>query len=140
MNVFQKIRAKKNANRLLQTCLDLIVKYEQMNPALKPSCVSDMRNYISQRLELHMDELAEWDDNEDYVRVAHTLIVDIAYDLLASGEYHLYYGILNPMNCSSNLLFVYKRCLDYGVSVNMIDEDTKESEISNLMKRISEVG
>ena len=111
-----------------------------MNPETRPSCVPDMRNYILQRLEFSMNELAEWDDNEDYVTIAHTMILHIAYDVLASGKYHLYYGILNPMNCSSNLLFVYKRCMDYGVSMNMIDEATKESEIANLMKCISEIG
>jgi hypothetical protein len=60
--------------------------------------------------------------------------------MLASGRYHVYKGILNPMNCSSNLMLIYDNSMDYGVSIGMITKQEKEEQRKYLLKRISEVG
>lgn len=135
-----KRKAKKIADSLLKICIDLIICYEKSNPQLKPSCLSDVRPYIQSLLKEYTEEFAEWEDDVDHVEVAHNILRRITYSLLISGKYHIYHGILNPMNCSSNIMVVYNKCTEYGVSKNLIDEETKNTEYDALLRRISQVG
>lgn len=141
MNLLKKIKAKKNSAKLLDHCLFYIQKYEQTNTKTVPSCADDMKEILSQRISRAYDEIAEWEDYDtDYIKIAHTMLAHASFDLLASGSYHIYYGVLNPMSCSSNLMTVYNKVMEWGVAHNLLDAEEKESQYRYLLQCISEVG
>ena len=130
---------KKNATRLLNICGDLIDKYQ--NSKTKPSCKQDLLELVESRVYAAKKEIAEWEDYDtDYIKIAHTMLAHATFDLLASGKYHLYAGILNPMSCADNLMDVYKASMKYGVNHNLLDEETREEQYRYLISCIMNVG
>lgn len=139
--LFSNLNARKNTQRLLNICSDLIEKYEKFNAKLAPSCKADLYSHIKKELDQAQKEIAEWQDYDtDYIKIAHTLLTHHTFDMLASGRYHLYYGILNPMNCSSNLMTVYNKSMEWGVEHGLLTDSEKEEQLRYLIKRISQVG
>lgn len=130
---------KKNSARLLNICKDLIRKYQGQN--CKPSCEDDVINLLKSRVLEAKAEIADWKDYDtDYIKIAHTMLAHATFDLLATGKYHLYRGLLNPMSCAENLMDVYKASMTYALENKFIDEVTQREEYAYLLKCISEVG
>ncbi len=130
---------KKNSSRLLSICGDLIDKY-QSSPNCPP-CKADLLNLINKRIIAAKNEVTEWKDcDTNYIEIAHSLLAHVTFDLLASGNYHLYRGYLNPMSCADNLMDVYKATMQYGLDNDMFDEETRKEQYSYLLQCISEVG
>ena len=136
---FENRNFKKNSTRLLNICGELIDKYQQGR--CKPSCKQDLLELINKRVYAAKGEIAEWKDHDtDYIKIAHTLLAHATFDLLASGKYHLYAGILNPLSCADNLMDVYKASMEYGVNHNLLDEETREEQYKYLISCIISVG
>ena len=130
---------KKNSTRLLNICEELIEKYQTNN--CKPSCKIDLLDLIGSRVAAAKAEIIEWKDcDTDYIKIAHTMLAHATFDLLASGRYHIYAGMLNPMSCAENLMNVYKASMEYGIKINLLDEKTRKEQYEYLLKCISEVG
>ncbi len=136
---FKKEKYKQNSTRLLNTCRLLIKDYESPD---KMSCTTDLMELINKRVLGYSEEIAEWEDSDtDYIKIAHTLLSHGTYDLLTSGKYHMFHGMLNPiMNCSQNLLIVYKRCMQWGVENGVIDEETRKEQLELLITDIQNSG
>jgi len=49
----------------------------------------------------------------------HTMLVNSAFDMLASGRHPMYTGIFNPLSCSANLINVCKISMAYDVRTGM---------------------
>lgn len=131
----------KNSTRLLNICADLIEKYQHPPNHFVPSCKSYLLKLIKKRVSKEKQEISEWKDcDTDYIKIAHTLLVNATFDLLASGNYHIYTGQLSTMNCSYNLLAVYKASMEWAVKMNYINEETKQVEYRKLDKSISQIG
>lgn len=129
-----------NSKRLLNICNDLISEYEDKNN-MNPSCREDLIESIKYQVERSKAEISQWKDYDtDYIRVAHTMLANTTFDLLASGKYNLYTGVLNPMKCGSQLLKVYDASMKWAVDRNEIDETTRIEQREYLMKCISQVG
>ena len=130
-----------NKHRLLRVCNEFIEKYEEDSNSIIPSCKEDLNSVIKDLIDKSSDEIKNWRNEEvNYDKVAHSIIANASFDLLASGKYHLYYGILNPMNCSGSLMRVYKRTMAWGVENNQLTKDTLDEQLRYLHQRISEVG
>lgn len=140
--IFTWLNYYKKSTRLLKICADLIEKYEKNSPyQFIPSCKSDLLELIKKGISKEKQEIAEWKDCEtDYIKIAHTLLVHATFDLLASGYYHMYAGLLSTMNCAYNLEAVYKASMEWAVMMNYIDEETKEKEYKKLRTCISKMG
>lgn len=137
--LFTNRNYKKNSTRLLNICKELIEKY-QTNDS-KPSCEYDLLELIRSRVLAAKAEIIEWKDSDvDYINIAHTMLAHATFDLLASGRYHIYAGVLNPMSCADNLMDVYKASMAYGIKINMLDEETRKEQYKYLLQCISEVG
>lgn len=137
---FPTLKAYNNAMKLLGCCLLAVEKYEKEGNPLGPSCAADISEVLIERFVRAKDEFDEWDNTINFDRVAHTMLANATFDMLASGRYHLYAGILNPMNCSANLMLVYDKSMDYGIRIGMITEKEKAEQRDYLLKCISEVG
>lgn len=132
---------KKNMNRLLNICLDLIDEYESHNDNFAPSCKSDLQKILKQKIKASKSEIAEWKDYDtDYIKIANTMLHNTCGDLLTSGQYHLYMGILNPMSCANNLHTIYKKTLEYAVKSHLLTSDEAEEQYKELLHCISIVG
>ena len=130
---------KKNSTRLLNTCKELIKKYQTND--CKPSCEYDLLELIKSQVSAAKEEIIYWKDNDtDYIKIAHTMLVHATFDLLASGRYHIYTGMLNPMSCADNLMDVYNSSMEYGVKINLLDEETRKEQYKYLLQCISAVG
>ena len=137
---FPSPKAKANGYRLFDTCLDFAKKYEKTESNNSPSCESELRECLLERIIAAKDELNEWEDEDtDYIKIAHTLLANTTYDMLASGKYTLTVGIgvIDPCKCGPNLLNVYKMALDYGVKNGFITNDEKENELRTLLRIIA---
>lgn len=137
---FPTLKAYNNAMKLLSCCLIAVEEYEKgVNPVV-PSCSDDISMVLLEHFVRAKDEFDEWDDSINFDKIAHTMLANATFDMLASGKYHLYAGILNPMNCSANLMLVYDKSMDYGIRIGMITEKEKAEQRDYLLKCISEVG
>lgn len=129
-----------NSKRLLNICNDLISEYEDKNN-MSPSCREDLIESIKYQVERSKAEISQWKDYDtDYIRIAHTMLANSSFDLLASGKYNIYTGVINPMKCGSQLLNVYDRSMEWAVSHKEIDEPTRIEQRNYLMECISKVG
>lgn len=129
---------KKNSARLLNICEELIEKYQTNNCI--PSCKSDLLERIRSTVISAKAEITEWKDSDtDYIKIANNILAHTAFKLLASGRYHIYAGMLNPMSCAENLMDVYKASREYGVKMNLINEEERKEEYEYLLKCISEI-
>ena len=137
---FPTLKAYNNAMLLLGRCLMAAEEYESEGNPLVPSCLDDIGEVLIGRFTRAKDEFDEWEDDIDFEKVAHTMLANATFDMLASGRYHLYAGILNPLNCSSKLMLVYDKSMAYGVRIGMVTLTEKEEQHNYLLKRISEVG
>lgn len=137
---FPTLKAYNNAMHLLGCCVAAVEKYEKEGDILTPSCVDDITDILLDRFALAKDEFDEWDDAIDYEKIAHTMLAQATFDMLASGRYHLYAGILNPLNCSSNLMLVYDKAMAYGIRIGMVTPAEKIEQRQYLLRCISEVG
>ena len=135
----KNIKYRKNAQRLRNICSDLINNYEKQE--FKPSCHDDIMKLINGRILSAKEEISTWEDYDtDYITIAHSLLANAAFDLLVSGKYHIYYGMLNPMSCSDNLFDVYKMCMQYAEDKHEIDPDTRKEQYQLLLQCIAEAG
>lgn len=129
-----------NSKRLLNICNDLISEYEDKNN-MSPSCREDLIESIKYQVERSKAEISQWKDYDtDYIRIAHTMLANSSFDLLASGKYNIYTGVINPMKCGSQLFNVYDRSMEWAVSHKEIDEPTRIEQRNYLMECISKVG
>ena len=136
---FENRNFKKNSTHLLNICCELIDKYQKGR--CKPSCKQDLLELIKKRVYAAKDEIAGWKDHDtDYIKIAHTLLAHATFDLLASGKYHIYAGVLNPLSCADNLMDVYKASMEYGVNHHMLDDETREEQYRYLISCIMNVG
>ena len=118
----------------------MISEYEDENDA-SPSCSEDLMEIIKYQIERSKIEVSHWEDYDtDYIRIAHTMLANSSFDLLASGKYNIYTGVINPMKCGSQLFNVYDRSMEWAVSHKEIDEPTRIEQRNYLMECISKVG
>lgn len=137
---FATLKAYNNAMALFVHCMEAVEKYEHDGKLLSPSCTNDIKKEIFSQLIESKDEFDEWDSSVNFEKVAHTILAHTTFDMLASGRYHLYAGILNPMNCSANLMLIYDKAMDYGVKIGMVTKDEQAQQRAYLLECISEVG
>ena len=96
---------------------------------------------LSRQIDAASEEIENWKDHEvNYIEMAHKLLAHGSFDLLASGNYHIYAGMLNPMNCSSSLLRVHSNSLEWAVKNKIIAQEDMAEQVSLLHRSIKEVG
>ena len=138
---FTNSKYKRNAKKLLDACMKYATEYERYNEKIAPSCLPDLKESISRQIRAAQEEISEWEDYDtNYDEIAHSMLFHTTFDLLASGQYHLYAGILNPMNCSSNLMTVHKKVMEWSVKQGNITEEVREEQYRLLIKAIMQVG
>jgi len=67
-------------------------------------------------------------------------IGNIAGDMLESGQYHIYRGVLNPMGPGEDLLKMFDATYDELVHMKAIDSDYANKQKAALIKNMKDVG
>ena len=132
---------EQNAKRLLDLCESFISKYEaQASNTLIPSSKADLMRRIQKQVEADK-EIPTWKkDAAEYNKIANALLASTSFDLLASGNYHIHAGTLDPLNCSSKMMAVYNGAMKWSVENGYNDEKTRQEQYDYLLQCISEVG
>jgi len=138
--MFRWGKKESNKNHILRVCNDLIQEYEDDSNSFIPSCKEDLMASIRKMVDESSDEIMNWTNDVDYIKVAHSLIANHTFDMLASGRYHLYHGILNPMNCSGSLMKVYRKTMEWGLQNNQLTKEVLDEQYQYLQEQISQVG
>lgn len=141
MNLFQKRKTKKRMEKLWGFCEYHIMEYEKRCSYTVPSCLPDLKKQIWKMINFYADEIRDWNDDEvDYDKISHYLISHSSFDLLASGRYHLYAGMLNPMSCAMKIKTVYELNMEYALETGELTKEEIEEQFRFLQKRIKEMG
>ena len=85
-------------------------------------------------------ESRTWEPDFDYDLTAKKIIFNITWDEVTSGNYHLYYGMLNPMRIGPELQSLCVSCLYEFAEKGYISESERDEQISLLQYKISIVG
>ena len=67
-------------------------------------------------------------------------IANISGDLLESGQYHLYRGVINPVGPGSGLRKIFDYSIDELVKIEIITQEKADEEKNALGKNILEAG
>jgi len=109
------------------------------NDAL-PSCKILLLNSVQPIVDNSIEQSRNWDENFNYTSMVYKTLYNLCFDLLSTGRFHIYKGILNPLNESQHLLKMLYSCLDYYVDNNYIDKSTKNEQLKILEENIANVG
>ncbi len=72
-------------------------------------------------------------------QITYSLIANVSGDMLESGDYHVYRGVLNPM-VGEDLLRVFDGATDEGVAMGAEPAEKAERNKAAIRKNIANVG
>lgn len=70
----------------------------------------------------------------------YTAIANLAGDLVQSGEYHMYRGVLNPLGLGKDLLRLHDSAIDELVRIGVVDSNSAATAKKAIRENIKEVG
>lgn len=79
-------------------------------------------------------------DNISPRRTVYSWINNVSGDMLESGQYHIYRGVLNPMGQGNELLKIFDISTDKLVEVGDMSKDKAEQHKKNIRNCISSIG
>lgn len=141
MKMVQLVRFYWNRKKLLDICKYHITQYESKNPRVTtPSCKCYLIQEIKHRIDIDKVNVAKLNHGTNWLELANANLASSAFDLLASGRFHIYYGEINPLGCSGNLLTVYELAMKWAVNNHLITPKDYDEQVKCLFERISDVG
>jgi len=100
-----------------------------------------VRGLIEKILFAHSDEFSEKIRQGASPRHwVYRTIANIAGDLVESGNYHIYRGLLNPMEPCEELVEIFDMTVDKLVEMRVLDTEQAKKEKDALRKNIKSVG
>ncbi len=135
MSILYFIKTKLILLKLLNICKTLIDQYEVKN-IHAPSCKKDLIRSIKRNINKNMSLYFSM-KNSEYEKAAHALISQETFDLLVSGKYHIYTGILNQAACGENLLKVYRKNLKYSIKAGEITQEIGDEKCNYLLNFVT---
>ena len=105
-----------------------------------PKCEFVLIEEIYKQIDSLKNNAETWKKDFDYNFLSYKLIYNSAFDLLSSGKFHLYYGVLNPMNESTHLYKICISCLNWYIETSRCTEEQKREQLEILDENIKSVG
>ena len=72
--------------------------------------------------------------------ILYAAIANYSGDLIASGQYHMYRGVLNPMGKGGDLLAIFDGSIDEMNNMGAIDDREADEQKSGIREQIKMVG
>lgn len=100
-----------------------------------------IRGHIEKILFAHSDEFSEKIRQGASPRNwVYRTIANIAGDLVESGNYHIYRGVLNPLEPGEELVEIFDMAVDKLVEMKVLDTEQAKKEKGALRENIKSVG
>jgi len=100
-----------------------------------------VRSLIEKILFAHSDEFSEKIQQGASPRHwVYRTIANIAGDLVESGNYHIYRGVINPMEPGEELVEIFDMAVDKLVEMRVLDTEQAKKEKGALRENIKSVG
>lgn len=131
----------KNRKQLADICRELITTYEKNSNETIISCKDDLMKSLNSTIERASEEIEKWNHHDnDFTKNAHKLIIHACFDMLASGQYHLHRGILDPMICSASLMRVHDKAVKWSLDKGFISQEGIDVHYEMLNEAIRDMG
>ena len=101
-----------------------------------PSCKRDLLESIDTKIKSDIDHFAHLESSE-LEKTAHDLIAQESFELLTSGKYHIYTGMLNQATCGENLLKVYKSNMRDSIKSGEISAEAGDAKYNDLIRYVT---
>ena len=135
----------------VKTALDILDKadrefynrdYQLIRGHIERSRVFQLiRGHIEKILFAHSDEFSEKIRQGASPRHwVYRTIANVAGDLVESGNYHIYRGVLNPMEPGEELVEIFDMAVDELVEMRVLDTERAKKEKGELRENIKSVG
>lgn len=132
----REIRFQKNKARLLSLARDFILLCERETH--NPTCKDDLLKAITREINSCHDEISLWHDGiVDFNQIAIRMVSTNSFDLLASGEYHLAPGFVNPLGPTKNLFHVHSSALQWAKDHGLCNDDDIQEDREALRQAIN---
>jgi len=70
----------------------------------------------------------------------YSAIANLAGDLLESGKYHIYRGVLNPIGIGKDLLEIFDTSVDKMILIGVVNKDYADEQKRGIRDNIKNVG
>lgn len=126
---------RRKANLFRETVRNEIISVQDKK---LPSCEDIIMAKLDSEIRSHINEFDEWEDDVDFSKVSISNLYNIAFDMVASGQYHLYRGFLQPDG--QQLRNICTKCLEKANKNGYITTGEMEEQLRVLHESIQEVG
>ena len=92
---------------------------------------------INENTKQFLEVVQKWRSVRKYV---YSMIANISGDMVESGQYHIYRGVLNPMGPGQNLLKIFDSAMDELVKLGDTDKENAEKQKKAIRENIKGVG
>ena len=100
-----------------------------------------VKNYVEESILSDIQQFIDIVRKGQSVRkYVYSAIANISGDMVESGQYHIYRGVLNPLGPGEDLLKIFESAIDELVRLGDMDERTAQEHKEGIHKNIQEVG
>ena len=100
-----------------------------------------VREYVEKGLDANKEQFLELVQKSGSVRkYIYTVIANISGDMVESGQYHIYRGVLNPMGPGEGLLKIFDGAMDELVKLGDTDAKNAEKQKKAIRENIKNIG
>ncbi len=130
---FKKAIAKKEVKIALDILSEIGQKFD--NDAFE-----QIKEYIEDQLTSDTREFIETTKKTSVQQWVYSAVANLAGNLVESGHYHIYRGVLNPMGPGEDFLKIFDWSIDKLGEIKAIDKDMVKKEKEAIRKNIKDVG
>ena len=105
-----------------------------------PDCYDYLKPALDRTIEKSKNQIESWDASTDVQTLAYKVLFNISFDLLSSGNLHIYRGQLDPMKPCDKLQFIVNECIKYFVNNGFITQAQAKEQVEMLHENIADVG
>ena len=96
-----------------------------------------VREYVEKGLGANKDQFSELIQKGGSVhKYIYTVIANISGDLVESGQYHIYRGVLNPIGPGESLLKIFDSAMDELVKLGETNKEHAEAQKKGIRENI----
>ncbi len=135
---FRRKNYKKNLSTFMQYVDEIVNEADEKFST--PPCMPYIKGPLDMVISKSKDQIERWTDETDIDRIAHTAVYNVAFDVLSSGQLHIYRGMLDDSKPGDKLMFIVEKCLLYAVKKGTITELQHQEQLEILRENINDVG
>lgn len=135
LKIFWSAETRRKARLFRSVALNIILSGQSER---YPSCEQTLMKQIDKSIDNSEKEFEAWGQDYDYEGNALSVVYNITFDLVTSGQYHLYTGMLKPdgEQLKKICVFTLQKARENGT----ISEEQRDEQLAALRDGIKSVG